>query len=241
MFMWPVGDRELFIDLLEKMTGARVTHSYFVPGGIRNDVPPNFEDVCLRYVNYFEKRIKEYADVFYDNPILISRTNDTGILSKEDAIKLGTTGSVLRASGVDFDIRKKEPYDVYEEMDFDTNVLKEGDSYARSKIPWLDMFQSCRIIRDALQKMPKSGSVRVKLKPNPKGGDAEVYRRVESGRGALGMHIVSKGKPQPYRLKMSVGSFRNLIAMPHLLTGEKLGNLPPVYWSLNYWPVEADR
>ena len=79
-------------------------------------------------------------------------------------LNLGTTGSVLRASGVDFDIRKKEPYDVYEELDFQTNVLKEGDSYARSKIPWLDMLESCRIIRDALQKMPKSGSVRIKLK-----------------------------------------------------------------------------
>ena len=147
----------------------------------------------------------------------------------------------MRASGVDFDIRKKDPYDVYEEFDFQTNELKEGDSYARSKIPWLDMFESCRIIRDALKKMPKSGSVRVKLKPNPKGGDTEVYRRVESGRGSLGMHIVSRNKPQPYRLKISVPSFRNLIAMPHLLTGEMLGNMPAVYWSLNYWPVEADR
>ena len=93
MFMWPAGDRELLIDLLEKMTGARVTHSYFIPGGVRNDVPANFEDVCKRQVDYFEKRIKEYADIFYDNPILISRTKDTGILSRQDAIRLGTTGS----------------------------------------------------------------------------------------------------------------------------------------------------
>ncbi len=241
MFMWPAGDRELFIDLLEKLTGARVTHSYFVPGGVRNDLPANFEDVCLRQVDYFEKRIKEYGDIFYDNPILISRTKDTGILSRQDAIRLGTTGSVLRASGVDFDLRKKEPYDVYDELDFQTIVLKDGDSYARSKIPWLDMMESCRIIRDALSKMPKSGSVRKKLKPNPKGGLTAVYRRVESGRGSLGCYIVSNGKPEPYRLKLSVGSFRNLICLPYLLKGEKLGNMPAVYWSLNYWPVEADR
>jgi NADH-quinone oxidoreductase subunit D len=241
MFMWPAGDRELFIDLLEKMTGARVTHSYFIPGGVRNDLPANFEDVCLRQVNYFEKRIKEYGDIFYDNPILISRTRDAGILSQEDAIRLGTTGSVLRASGVDFDVRKKEPYDVYDELDFQTNVLKEGDSYARSKIPWLDMMESCRIIKDALSKMPKSGSIRKKLKPNPKGGDTAVYRRVESGRGSLGCYIVSNKKPEPYRLKLSVPSFRNLICLPYLLKGEKLGNMPAVYWSLNYWPVEADR
>ncbi len=241
MFMWPAGDRELFIDLLEKMTGARVTHSYFIPGGVRNDLPANFEDVCLRQVKYFEKRIKEYADIFYNNPILIHRTENAGVLSRADAIRLGTTGSVLRASGVDFDLRTKEPYDAYEELNVNTPVLKEGDSYARSKIPWLDMFESCNIIREALEKMPKSGSVRKKLKPNPKGGDVTVYKRVESGRGSLGCYIVSKSKPEPYRLKLSVPSFRNLIALPYLLKGEKLGNMPAVYWSLNYWPVEADR
>ena len=104
------------------------------------------------------------------------------------------------------------------------------------------MLESCNIIRQALEKMPKSGGIRTKINPSrTQGGNDEVYRRVESGRGALGMHIVSDGKPQPYRLKISVGSFRNLIAMPYLLKGEKLGNMPAVYWSLNYWPVEADR
>ena len=242
MFMWPTGDRELLIDLMEKMTGARVTHSHFIPGGVRNDLPANFEEVCLRQVNYFEKRIKEYAAVFYDNPILIARTQDTGVLSRQDAIRLGVTGSVLRASGIDYDVRKKEPYDVYDELDIQSIVMTEGDAYARSKIPWLDMMDSCNIIRQVLEKMPKSGSVRVKLKPNPKGkGLDTVYKRVESGRGSLGCYIVSDGKPEPYRLKLSVPSFRNLIALPYLLKGEKLGNMPSVYWSLNYWPVEADR
>jgi len=100
----------------------------------------------LRQVNYFEKRIREYAAVFYDNPILISRTQDTGVLSREDAIRLGTTGSVLRASGVNYDLRQKEPYDVYEELDVHSPVMKEGDSYARSKIPWLDMLESCKLL-----------------------------------------------------------------------------------------------
>jgi NADH-quinone oxidoreductase subunit D len=241
MFMWPAGDRELFIDLLEAMSGARVTHAYLVPGGVRNDLPSNFEERCLRQVEYFEKRLKEYEAIFYQNPLLRARTEGSGILSRTDAIRLGTTGSVLRASGVDFDVRKKEPYDVYENLDFQTIVMKEGDSYARSRVPYLEMFESCRIIKDALKKMPKSGSVRTKLKPNPKGGNDEVYRRVESGRGALGYYIVSNNRPEPYRVKISVGSFRNLICMPYLLKGEKLGNMPAVYWGLNYWPVEADR
>ena len=241
MFMWPAGDRELFIDLLEAMSGARVTHAYLVPGGVRNDLPSNFEERCLRQVEYFEKRLKEYEAIFYQNPLLKARTEGSGILSRTDAIRLGTTGSVLRASGVDFDVRKKEPYDVYENLDFQTIVMKEGDSYARSRVPYLEMFESCRIIKDALRKMPKSGSVRTKLKPNPKGGNDEVYRRVESGRGAIGYYIVSNNRPEPYRVKISVGSFRNLICMPYLLKGEKLGNMPAVYWGLNYWPVEADR
>ena len=241
MFMWPAGDRELFIDLLEAMSGARVTHAYLVPGGVRNDLPSNFEERCLRQVAYFEKRLKEYEAIFYQNPLLKARTEGSGILSRTDAIRLGTTGSVLRASGVDFDVRKKEPYDVYENLDFQTIVMKEGDSYARSRIPYLEMFESCRIIKDALKKMPKSGSVRTKLKPNPKGGNDEVYRRIESGRGAIGYYIVSNNRPEPYRVKISVGSFRNLICMPYLLKGEKLGNMPAVYWGLNYWPVEADR
>jgi len=241
MFMWPMGDREFCVDLLEAMSGARVTHSYFVPGGVRNDLPANFEERCLRQIDYFEKRLKQYEDIFYQNPVLKQRTEGTGVLSRMDAIRLGTTGSVLRSAGVDFDVRKKEPYDVYDNLDFQTQVLKEGDSYARSRVPYLDMLESCRIIKDALKKMPKSGSVRIKLKPNPKGGNEEVYRRVESGRGSLGMYVVSDGKPEPYRIKISVGSFRNLICMPYLLKGEKLGNMPAVYWSLNYWPVEADR
>jgi NADH-quinone oxidoreductase subunit D len=241
MFMWPAGDRELFIDLLEAMSGARVTHAYLVPGGVRNDLPSNFEERCLRQVEYFEKRLREYEAIFYQNPLLKARTEGSGILSRTDAIRLGTTGSVLRASGVDFDVRKKEPYDVYENLDFQTIVMKEGDSYARSRVPYLEMFESCRIIKDALRKMPKSGSVRTKLKPNPKGGNDEVYRRVESGRGAIGYYIVSNNRPEPYRVKISVGSFRNLICMPYLLKGEKLGNMPAVYWGLNYWPVEADR
>ncbi len=241
MFMWPAGDRELFIDLLEAMSGARVTHAYLVPGGVRNDLPSNFEERCLRQVEYFEKRLREYEAIFYQNPLLKARTEGSGILSRTDAIRLGTTGSVLRASGVDFDVRKKEPYDVYENLDFQSIVMKEGDSYARSRIPYLEMFESCRIIKDALKKMPKSGSVRTKLKPNPKGGNDEVYRRIESGRGAIGYYIVSNNRPEPYRVKISVGSFRNLICMPYLLKGEKLGNMPAVYWGLNYWPVEADR
>jgi len=241
MFMWPVGDRELFIDLLEALTGARVTHAFNIPGGVRNDMPEGFRDRCLRQVAYFEKRLAEYEDIFYNNPLFRQRTEGVGILTKEDAIKLGVTGSVLRASGIPFDVRKAEPYDVYTEIDFKVQYMQTCDSFARSMVPLLDMKESCQIIRQLLDKMPKSGEVRAKLQPNPKGPAGESYKRVESGRGALGYYIVSDGTPKPYRVKLSVGSFRNMLALPFLLVGSKLADMPSIYWSLNYWPVEADR
>lgn len=241
MFMWPTGDRELFIDLLEALTGARVTHAFNIPGGVRNDMPEGFKDRCLRQVAYFEKRLKEYEDIFYNNPLMRQRTEDVGILTKDDAISLGVAGSVLRASGVPLDIRKAEPYDVYNEVDFKVQYMKSGDSFARSMVPFLDMRESCHIIRQLLDKVPQSGEVRTKLQPNPKGPPGESYKRVESGRGALGYYIISDGTPRPYRVKISVGSFRNMLALPFLLVGSKLADMPSIYWSLNYWPVEADR
>lgn len=241
MFMWPTGDRELLIDLLEALTGARVTHAYNIPGGVRNDIPDGFKDRCLRQVRYFQKRLKEYEDIFYNMPLFRQRTEGVAVLSKEDAAKLGVAGSVLRASGIPYDIRKAEPYDIYNEIDFKVQYMKTGDCFARSYVPFLDMKESCYIIEQLLDKMPQSGEVRAKLQPNPKGPAGEAYRRVESGRGALGYYIVSDGTPKPYRVKISVGSFRNMLALPYLLVGQKMADMPATYWSLNYWPVEADR
>lgn len=241
MFMWPTGDRELFIDLLEALTGARVTHAFNIPGGVRNDVPDGFKERCLTQTRYFQKRLKEYEDIFYNNPLFRQRTEGVAVLSKEDAIRLGVTGSVVRASGVPFDVRKAEPYDIYNEIDFKVQYMKTGDCFARSYVPLLDMKESCYIIEQLLDKMPQSGEVRAKLQPNPKGPPGESYRRVESGRGALGYYIISDGTPKPYRVKISVGSFRNMLALPFLLVGKRLADMPAVYWSLNYWPVEADR
>ena len=241
MFMWPTGDRELLIDLLEALTGARVTHAYNIPGGVRNDMPDGFKDRCLRQVRYLQKRFKEYEDIFYNMPLFRQRTEGVAVLSKEDAIRLGVTGSVLRASGIPYDIRKAEPYDIYNEIDFKVQYMTTGDCFARSYVPLLDMKESCHIIEQLLDKMPQSGEVRAKLQPNPKGPPGEAYRRVESGRGALGYYVVSDGTPKPYRVKISVGSFRNMLALPYLLVGQKMGDMPSTYWSLNYWPVEADR
>ena len=129
--------------------------------------------------------MKEYENIFYNNPLFRQRTEDVGILTKEDAINLGVTGSVLRASGVAYDVRKVEPYDVYNEIDFKVQYMKTCDSFARAYVPFLDMRESCHIIRQFFDKMPESGEVREKLQSNPKSSPGESYKRVESGRGAL--------------------------------------------------------
>jgi NADH-quinone oxidoreductase subunit D len=242
MFMWATADRELFVDLADMASGNRITHSYIVPGGVRNDLPEGFADKALKSLDYFEsRRLPEYDKIFYDNPLFRQRSEGVGVLSMSDARSIGVTGSVLRASGVDYDVRNREPYDIYNDIQFEVPVAKTGDSFARSILPVYDIKQSISIIRQCLGKMPQSGQIRSKLQPNPRGPPAEAYRRVESGRGALGHYIVSDGTSKPYRHKMSVPSVRNLAAMPHLLKGAKLADLPVIYWSLNIWPVEIER
>lgn len=242
MFMWATANRELFVDLADMASGNRITHSYIVPGGVRNDLPVGFADKALKSLDYFEsKRLPEYDKIFYDNPLFRQRSEGVGILSRSDASSIGVTGSVLRASGIDYDVRKREPYDIYNDIEFEVPIAKTGDSFARSILPVYDIKQSMHIIRQCLSMMPRSGQIRAKLQPNPRGAPAEAYRRVESGRGALGHYIVSDGTPKPYRHKMSVPSVRNLAAMPHLLRGAKLADLPVIYWSLNIWPVEIER
>lgn len=240
MFMWPMGDRELLIDLAEMATGARVTHAYFVPGGVRNDLPDTFKEKAIRQLDYFKKRLDHYKDIFYTNPLFLDRTEKVGVLSSKDAINLGVTGPVLRASGVDHDIRKVDPYDAYEEIDFKVHTAKTCDSFARAYVPYLEMYERVEIIKQCLEKIP-SGPVRTKLGPNPRGPVGESFKRVEAGRGEMAYYVVSDGTAKPYRVKMSTSSLRMIPAMPFLLKGARLADMPAIYWSLNYWPVEADR
>jgi NADH-quinone oxidoreductase subunit D len=163
MFMWTTADRELFVELADMASGNRITHSYIVPGGVRNDLPQGFADKAFKFLDYFEtKRLPEYNKIFYDNPLFRQRSEGVGVLSRQDAINLGVTGSVLRASGVTFDVRKNEPYGIYSDLKFEVPIAKTGDSFARSILPVLDIHQSLNIIRQCLSSMPQSGQVRIR-------------------------------------------------------------------------------
>jgi NADH-quinone oxidoreductase subunit D len=240
MLTWGLGDRDLFIDLAERIGGARVTFAYLVPGGVRNDMPEGLADRAYKTFSWFEKRIAEYEKVWLYNPVFEQRTRGIGVLSREDAIRYGATGTVLRASGVKHDIRKAEPYSVYRDFDFEVPISNDGDCWARAWVAIEELKQSMKILRQAFKNIPE-GPVRLKLGPQPRVPAGESYFRTEAAHGETSYHIVSDGSPRPYRLKIGVGSFRNMRLLPLLLKGAHVADVPPIYWGLNYWPVSADR
>jgi NADH-quinone oxidoreductase subunit D len=238
IFMWAFGDRDLFIELMEWLTGARLTYSFLPPGGPRRDLPSGFEQKLTKLLDYFEKRLVEYDRIFFKNPLVVARAKGIGILKKEDAIRLGTTGPVLRGSGVEYDVRKVEPYGAYADLDFKIPTFKEGDSYARFLVRFEEMKQSISIIRQALSKMPKGPIARKAPLVAPEG---EAIGRVESSRGEISVMVIGDNSDKPYRVKIMNGSFRNLIALPYLIRNVHVADMPIIYGSLDYWPVEADR
>lgn len=238
IFMWAFGDRDLFIELAEMLTGARLTYSFLVPGGPRRDLPFGFEDRLTKLLDYFEQRLVEYDRIFFHNPLLIARTKGVGVLKREDAMRLGVVGPVLRASGVKYDVRKAEPYGAYADLDFEIPTFKEGDSYSRFLVRFEEMKQSAKIIRQALEKIPKGPIARKAPLVAPEG---EAIGRVESSRGEITYMVMGDNSDKPYRVKIMNGSFRNLIALPFLLRNVHVADMPIIYGSLDYWPVEADR
>ncbi|HME19105.1 MAG TPA: NADH-quinone oxidoreductase subunit D [Nitrososphaerales archaeon] len=240
MITWGMGDRDFWIDLAERIGGARVTFAYTIPGGVRNDMPAGLVEKGLNTCDWFDKRMDEYEKIFYRNPLVQQRTKGVGVLAKEDAIRLGATGTVLRASGVKHDLRRDEPYCCYDDLDFDVSSLGSGDCWDRAFVAHLEMRESVKIIRQALKQIPP-GPVRLKLGPQPRVPPGEVYARTEAARGEMSYHIVSDGSPRPYRLKIGTPSFKNLAVLPHLLRNVHVADIPLIYWGLNYWPVESDR
>jgi NADH-quinone oxidoreductase subunit D len=238
IFMWAFGDRDLFIELAEMLTGARLTYSFLAPGGPRRDLPFGFEDRLLKLLDYFEKRLIEYDRIFFSNPSVVARTKGVGVLKREEAVKLGVVGPVLRASGVKYDVRKVEPYGAYGDLDFEIPTFEEGDSLARFLVRFEEMKQSVKIIRQALQKIPKGPIARKAPLVAPEG---EATGRVESSRGEIAYMVMGDNSDKPYRVKIMNGSFRNLIALPFLVRNVHVADMPAIYGSLDYWPVEADR
>jgi NADH-quinone oxidoreductase subunit D len=263
-YMWCFGDREPFLELAQELTGARLTYSYIIPGGVRRDLPKGFAERAERALKYLEGRMKDYFDIYFNNPVVRARLEGVGVLSREDAIKLGVTGPNLRASGVAYDVRRAEPYAAYPYLDFEVITEKEGDCYARVMVRVREIMESIKIIRQVLREIPEGPILHEsyeKLIPpklredmkqkgivkfpsvfaNLRVPAGEAISRVEGGRGEVVFHVISDGKLSPYRLRMVTPSFRNVILFEHLSKGARVADIPAIYGSLDYFPPEADR
>ncbi|MCD6461351.1 MAG: NADH-quinone oxidoreductase subunit D [Thermoplasmata archaeon] len=242
-FKLAFGYRDYILDLFEMTTGGRVYPAgYICPGGVRQDLPSG----VVKRIPEVLRKMEEMVDLEeVDNPIIPSRLEDVGVLSLEDAIRLGATGPVLRASGMKTDVRKEEPYEVYDRFEFEVPVRQEGDGYARYLVGIEEIKQSIRIVKQALREMPEGDFIARefrKPKLNVRLPEGEVYVRNEIGRGEAGLYLVSNGGTSPYRVKIRGPSFLHMIpVLEHLLKGAQIADVPAIYWSLNICPADLDR
>jgi NADH-quinone oxidoreductase subunit D len=242
-FKLAFGYRDYILDLFEMITGGRVYPAgYICPGGVRRDFP---DGAARRIADVLDRLGKMVKLEEIEHPMLQTRTKGVGILKLEEAIKLGATGPILRASGLKADVRKDEPYEVYDRFDFEIPTREEGDAYARYLVGVEEIKQSMKIIRQALSQLPEgdfiaSGFKKVKLATKIPEGD--IYVRNEVARGEAGMYMVGDGSDKPYRIKIRGPSFLHMIpVLEHLLVGSQIADIPAIYWSLNICPADLDR
>lgn len=239
-FFYAFRERETINDIMEETCGARLTMNYMVPGGVMYDLHKNFQKRVKDFIQLFNSKVDEYDDLVTGNIIFQNRTKGVGVLSREDAISFGCTGPVGRASGIQCDIRKLYPYEVYGKVSFDEIIETEGDSYARYLVRMKELRQSIRIIEQLIDNIPE-GDFQAKTKAVLKLPKGEFYSRVETARGELGVYIVSEGGTTPYRIKFRSPGFSNLSTLDHMSRGSKIGDLMAIMGTLDLVIPDIDR
>ncbi len=243
VFMWCFRDRSYVLKLLEDVAGSRMFYVNMRVGGLHSQLPGDFIDRSYTLCDIIEKNVAEYEKVLDRNEIFLERLRDVGVLSREDAINYGVSGPVLRASGVNEDVRKSKPYYIYDKVLFDVPVKNEGDAYARYRVRYEEIFQSIRIIRQALEMLPKNGGdvlgAQVKMISTPAKPDIVVARReLPKGEGLIYM---VPDKQKPYRVSLRAPGFVNLAVLPKLCEGGKFADIFAVFGSLDIIFAETDR
>ncbi len=236
-YLYSMREREHFLDLLQWLTGARMNQNYPRIGGVRNDMPDNFPERCSKKLDYFEGKLKEYKELFDDSKVFQMRSMGVGYLSKEDAMDLGVTGPSLRGSNCPIDMRTHDPYEVYDELDWEVQVGKDCDVWSRFEVRMGEMRESCRIVRDALKKMP-SGPVRVKAPKRPVG---QGFRRTEDSRGEALIYVIGNGEESPYRVKIRSPIFAIMRAVEPLVVGNPVADLLAIMGSLDICIGDTDK
>ncbi|NJD76685.1 MAG: NADH-quinone oxidoreductase subunit D [Candidatus Methanoperedens sp.] len=256
--MYGFREREKALQLYEMLCGARMTFSYMRVGGVREDLPEGFIPRLNEFIKDMEMRIVDYEQLINDNEIFLLRMKNIGVISAEEAINYGMTGPSLRGSGVNYDIRKLEPYSIYPDLDFKACVRKECDSYARYLVRIDEMKESLHILKQIADTIPageiittqKYGIAPVTGAPTsvmpyfpriftpPEG---EVYTRIEAPKGELGFYVVSDGTTKPYRVKIRSPSFCNLVAIPKMVVGLKIPDLIAAFGTIDVVLGDVDR
>ncbi|MCL2295787.1 MAG: NADH-quinone oxidoreductase subunit NuoD, partial [Methanomassiliicoccaceae archaeon] len=242
VFLWSMREREFFMDLNVRLCGARMTTNFPRIGGVRNDIDDDFAMYTTRCINRFEKAIWDVITLVDDSSTFVSRMRGTGVLTRERCANLGITGPAMRGTGVDFDIRRDDPYDNYDKVEFEVPVLKDGDSYSRYKIRIEEMFQSCSIIKQALEKIKAIGkNAPYRLKVPSKVPAGRAFMRMEDPRGESMMCLISDGSDKPYRLKVRSPIFVNVSAAKPLVQGCRIADVPVVMAMIDMCLGETDR
>ena len=239
-FFHAFREREVINDIMEETCGARLTMNYMVPGGVLDDIHPNFIPSVKEFIKLYKRKIDEYAEMVTGNIIFQNRMKNVGILSAEDAISFGCSGPTLRACGVSCDVRKIYPYEIYNQLDFEEVLETSGDSFARYMVRIREMNQSVRIIEQLIDNIPE-GEFQAKTKAVIKLPKGEFYQRVETARGEFGIYIVSEGGTTPYRIKFRSPGFSNLSALDHMARGGKIGDLVAMMGTLDLVIPDIDR
>lgn len=239
-FLYMFREREKIVDLFDMVCGQRLTYNYMRVGGVSQDVPEEFFPALKKFVDRMPGFIDEYDQLLKENEILQARAKGVGILSKEKAINCSATGPVLRASGVKWDIRKADPYSIYDRFDFDVPTGTVGDCYDRYRVRIEEMRQSVRIIKQAIEQIP-TGPVRSDVPHLVRPPVGEAYGRIEAPKGELGFYLVSDNSIAPYRCHIRPPSLINLTALRDMVIGWKVADLIIIFGSIDITVGEIDR
>jgi len=240
LFLYCFREREKILDLFELLCGARLTYSYMRIGGVGYDVPDGFAQRCIQVLDELERTTDENETLFSGNEIFLVRVAGVGHLPLDTAIEYGCTGPVLRGSGLAYDIRRAEPYSIYDRFEFDIPTSNLCDCLGRYLVRVQEIRQSIRICRQVLKQIP-DGEIVCKTPKTIRPPKGEVFTRIEGARGALGGYLVSDGTANPYRFKVYPPSFVMLQVIPHMLKGEKIADAVAILGSIDIVLGEVDR
>jgi len=238
--MYCFRERERILDLFEMLCGARITLSYMRPGGVLQDAPPEFWPALNTFIQDLPGYLDEIENMISDNEIVLTRTRGVGLLTDAQAINGSITGPMLRASGVQWDLRKAHPYEIYDRLDFDIPIGALGDTFDRYMVRYTEMRESVKIIEQCIRDIPE-GPIRTATPFFIRPPVGEAYASVESPKGELGFYLVSDGGISPYRCHVRAPSFINITTLRDMLIGWKMSDLIIIFGSIDIVLGEVDR